>query len=993
MNKRILLAATVALTLSSAQAQINRADPSGYFERATAMFETGNYAGCLDQMTEALRLDKDASFAEDARFYIALSAARQGRPDALSLLEQFTRDYPASPRRGIVTMATGDIFYDRGDVTTALHHYLSVDPSTLDGIRSEDYRYRLAYCRLMKNDRDDAGRLYRTLETTRRYGNDAMFYLGYIDYADGNYDEALARFRKVVPETSGPTSMTDFYLGQIYYMRRDYDKALTTSRRLLSLDGIGSEFRAEAARVAGESCYSLDRPDEAVTLLKQYVSLTDSPLPSALYVLGLSEYRTGDYLRAIDDLTPVTKQDNAMGQSAYLLIGQSYLREGNYNAALMALDKAYRMTFDEQIRETALYNYAVAKMQGGKIPFGSSVATFETFLRRYPDSRYAAEVQQYIVNGYMTDNNYEAALASINNIARPTDAVLDAKQQIAYTLGTRDLASGNTVGALNRFREAKALGKRNQAIERECDLWIGECLYKEGKYDQAAKSYRDYLKGPRTLPNRPLANYDLGYALFGEKKFDEAYSSFDSFITNPGNASSLMRADALNRMGDCLYYESSFDRAEKLYDRAYEADRQAGDYALFQKAIMKGLRRQHRAKIDGLDDMIARFPSSGLYPSALLEMADAWQELNDPRNAIATYNRLVENFPETAQGRQGRLLLAIAWLNDGNKAKAVETYREVITNYPSSDEAATAADDLKRIYADNGNLAEFVSFMKSVPNAPSVDPSEIEEMSFESASRTFEKTGETTRLEAYLKDYPDGRHVAEALLSLERRSSKEGKAEQTLQHASRIVTDYPHSPGAEEAYLLKAGAENDLDMTRTAMQTYAELETRASSSRALNAARLGIVRTALDLEEAETALTAADRLLSSTTIGSSDRDEVNFSRALALEQLNRFDQAEEVWNELAADPHQLYGAKAAFYLARHYYDNGDMKKSREAVERLVNANPPHIYWLARGFILLSDINRNEGNTFEADEYLKSLRENYPGTEPDIFLMIDQRLNK
>ncbi len=70
-----------------------------------------------------------------------------------------------------------------------------------------------------------------------------------------------------------------------------------------------------------------------------------------------------------------------------------------------------------------------------------------------------------------------------------------------------------------------------------------------------------------------------------------------------------------------------------------------------------------------------------------------------------------------------------------------------------------------------------------------------------------------------------------------------------------------------------------------------------------------------------------------------------------------------------------------------------MKKSREAVERLVNANPPHIYWLARGFILLSDINRNEGNTFEADEYLKSLRENYPGTEPDIFLMIDQRLNK
>ena len=62
-----------------------------------------------------------------------------------------------------------------------------------------------------------------------------------------------------------------------------------------------------------------------------------------------------------------------------------------------------------------------------------------------------------------------------------------------------------------------------------------------------------------------------------------------------------------------------------------------------------------------------------------------------------------------------------------------------------------------------------------------------------------------------------------------------------------------------------------------------------------------------------------------------------------------------------------------------------------ALPIFIDANTPHQYWLARGYILLSDILRKQGSDFEADEYLKSLKENYPGDEADIFQMIDQRL--
>ena len=84
---------------------------------------------------------------------------------------------------------------------------------------------------------------------------------------------------------------------------------------------------------------------------------------------------------------------------------------------------------------------------------------------------------------------------------------------------------------------------------------------------------------------------------------------------------------------------------------------------------------------------------------------------------------------------------------------------------------------------------------------------------------------------------------------------------------------------------------------------------------------------------------------------------------------------------------------SAVALGQSLYDAGELKAARETIDALIDANPPHSYWLARGFILYSDILRRQGKEFEAREYLKSLQSNYPGKEADIQNMINQRLNK
>ena len=87
----------------------------------------------------------------------------------------------------------------------------------------------------------------------------------------------------------------------------------------------------------------------------------------------------------------------------------------------------------------------------------------------------------------------------------------------------------------------------------------------------------------------------------------------------------------------------------------------------------------------------------------------------------------------------------------------------------------------------------------------------------------------------------------------------------------------------------------------------------------------------------------------------------------------------------------MYGARGAYELAETYYEQGKLDSAESTLDKLAESGTPHQYWMARGFILLSDIYKKRGDKFQAREYLESLKENYPGTESDIFDMINTRL--
>ena len=992
MNRHSILTALMLGTASvGAVAQINSPDATGYLERARAMFADRNYTGCADQLRQFTRLYPAAAQAEEAARLSALSALHLGQKDALELIDEWLAAYPSSPFRQSMLAAKGDYYFTRGEYAEALDRYAAVDETALTGLEADDLIYRRSYSYLMLAEFDKAREGFKQLRGATGYATAANFYLGYMAYAEGEYHLAMT----YLPEAAGNPELgpaAEYYMAQILFAEGDYERALNKALAALKSDAV-PQFAPEANRVAGESLFNLGREDEAVGYLRRYAAATDSPKPSAFYILGVSEYKLGNYQEAIDKLSRVANCDDAMGQSACLFLGQSYVQTGNTDGALLAFEKAYRMGYDREVAESALYNYAVAKSRGGRVPFGNSVAMFENFLRQYPDSRYAPEVQEYIVSGYMTDNDYESALKAIDAMKRPTPAAMAAKQRALFSLGTRDYAAGRYTQALQRFESAARISGADSDLVRLSLLWQGNCQYELDRYDRAARSFAEYIRqSPASDPNMAIARYDLAYAEFAAANYAAALTDFRRLI-DMKPADKAMLSDAYNRAGDCLYYKSDFSGAMALYDKAYSIDPDAGDYALYQQAVMKGLMRDHKGKIAGIDDLIARYPSSGLIPAAMLEKAESYAALGDNKGAIAVYNDLITTYPTTAYGRKGLLQLAITYQSGGRTADALEAYKSVVAKYPTSEEARLAADDLKRIYADRGQLGEFTAFMASVPDAPQTDPSELDALAFRAAEADYINNDRTERLEAYLRDYPHGTHEAQALYLMAEAANAAGRTDEALELSSRLISSHPDADAVEDALLIKAEAEQSQGRGEAALATFRQLESRAAGARTLQNARMGVMRTAIALGENDEALAAADKLLASSAAGQTETAEIRFTRALALSRLGRTPEAVSVWTDLASDPTELYGSRSAVALAEAYLGEGNYAAAQSAADALINANPPHQYWLARGFIALSDALRAQGNEFEADEYLRSLRANYPGTETEIFEMIDSRLDK
>ncbi len=1026
------------ITMAQGVGVADSTDPlaPGYLYRASRMLSTGNPLGATDQTTAIQSDFKFLTPDRQAEWLAEEGSALFERGDAacVDVLRRLVSEFPAYGKSTQALLTLGDWYWYQKDWHEAIAEYAKVDLQSLGSEQRPLYSYRKAFAYIRCGMPESAAPLLAAIATVPGYARVAKYYTAYIHYLDKDYDtayrmmEEVSAFGEVLrvkseessvksqesrvksqggrrKSQSGPrlepsrttqnasrTMQNDivpqYYMAQIEYLRGQYDDVIANAYTIMAKNPV-DELLPELHRITGLSHFKKGDYDAARPHLEEFVSAVEYPNDDALYALGAIQYADGDLKEAEKNFRPITDRNNDLAQGAYLYLGQIAEQRGDMNAAAMAFDKAANMAYDKDVAETAFYNHIVALTKGGNAPFASNISMLENFLNRYPDSRYASDVQQSLATAYFYEHDYVKALASINKVRNPSEATLVTKQKILYKLGTSEITTGALQQAIDHLGEAADMRHADPVLADESRLWLAEALYGSGDFKGAAAAYSGALRGKLTPDNRLAALYGLAYSQFKMQDWSDARKSFAEVAEN-SNAPASMRGDAMVREADCLLYLGDYQKSADRYLRAAREGIGDADYAAFRHAVVVGVIEGTDAKMKKLNAFLKDKPSSKWTPEVLLEAGKTMAALDKPDKAAPYFERLTLEYPKDNKSRAGALSLALAYMKQGEEEKAKSAYMEIIKRWPTSEEASIANDDMRRICASDGSLKEYARFLDKINGAPRIDPDEMDAITFEAAETAYAANqNNTLLLEQYVGDFPDGRYLANALMDLAEAADNEGDASKTLIYLDRLLSMRADAPQVPAALFLKADLLENAGEHKKALSAYLALERQGGAEFAPEAIA-GVMRTTSDAAQRTE---YARRLLSMGGVSAEDAEEARFHEASGLLRSAQGNAGEEALKRLAAYPNTLSGAKAAVELGNWYLEQGDTKNALSTLEAFTDAGSVHAYWLARGFISLADAYHADGNDYLAVEYLKSLRDNYPGDETDISEAIEARIKE
>lgn len=995
--KRILipLCLVVGSHMASGQRSYQFDAPNRLFVEGKELFSLKNYSGCIDKLEAYKQHSTDADLIQEADYMLVYSAYEQGRPNAVELLKDYLDVYPASRHADEVNFLIGSAHFGQGEYQKAIFWFNESNIDMLSPEQQEAYCFRLAYSLLQIGDMEKArGYFARIEQIGTKYREASTYYVAYIDYATGKYNNALVEFTRL-KDLPDYKERSLYYITQIYFIQNKYEKVISEGKELLA-SYPDSENNSEVYRIMGNAYYHLGNEDQAINMLSKYVSSTDSPLRGDLYILGVCYYNKGNYSSAVNALGRTVRENDALSQNAYLYLGQSYLKLKDKNNARMAFEAAATSSFDKQVKEAAMYNYALLIHETAFTGFGESVTIFKDFLNDFPNSKYADKVNDYLVEVYLTTKNYQAALNSIDKIKHPSTKILEAKQDILFQLGTQAFTNMELDKAVDLFSRAISLGAYNLESRNDAYFWRGESYYRQGEYNKAISDYRTYLNNTRqrNTDMYALAHYNLGYSYFKLKEYGEALNRFRQYVNLESNQQTPAYADAYNRIGDCLFHNRQFAMAEENYTRAAQLQPSAGDYSVYQKGFLLGLQKDYKGKISVMDRLIREFPESQYVDDALFEKGRSYVLLDNNQAAAASFEQLMRDFPQSSLARKAGVQLGLIYFNDNQPEKAAEAYKNVISNYPGSEEAKVALQDLKSVYIELNDINSFAAYANSLGGNVRFEVSEQDSLTYLAAEKLFmrgDNEGARRSLTNYLQTFPQGAFSSNANFYL----ASIAFAKKDLEEAKRLfslVLESGDTKFREESWARKAEIEYlDKDYA-AAMESFKHLQAVAENPENKEAAKLGLMRCAELTGQPQEALLAANDLLKEPKLSPEIMSEARYVRAKAYISLKQENKALADLKEISKDTRTIHGAEAKYLLAQLYYDNKDDKNAETVLMNFIENGTPHQYWLARGFILLADIYIRQGDDFQARQYLTSLQNNYKGDD-EIAAMIEDRLGK
>ena len=879
------------------------------------------------------------------------------------------------PRRQLMSYHLAKYYFLQDDFSNAINYY---ERTGLDNISNEeiaDVKFEKAYCYFNLKNFDQAKPLFEevTQLNDNKYFIPANYYYGFLCYKDKEYNKALSAFRLVetVEEYKG---VVPYYIAEILYFEGKRDEALRYGESVLARGG-NLVYQREMNLLIGQLYFEKKNFVKALPLLEAYVNSSDKVDKEILYELSFCYYNANNLPKAIEGFKQLSNEKDSMGQNSMYLLGDCYLRNNQKENARNAFQYCAYNNSNATQQKVSRFIYAKLSYELGYQDV--ALNEMKKYLNDYPNSEYDTEAKEILVSLLANTNNFREALELYESFGKPTPSMRKVYPKILY---------GRAVEFINDQQLTKADELLNQvladanvgSITPYANFWKGEIAYRNNKYDEAIRYLSLYVQSNAPTQgeaNPTAAKYNLGYSLLKKENYSKALAFFEQITKIVSVTSPAIEQDAYLRSADCYFMLKEYAKANTLYDNVINNALAQGDYALFQKAMIAGVKNSsERIKI--LNTLTRQYPTSYLLPDVNMEIANTYMEDEKFRDAITYLDKILVDANAVNLYPKAYLKLGLCYYNIDKNKEALNNYQSLIRNYPQSTEADDALDNIKNIYIEEGRPNEYVELMRK--NGKNISVTEADSLTYTAALLKYNSNdcvNAINRFTNYLNQFPTGSYALEANFFISECFLNNKDWSNAL-----VGYTYVNNKGYSR-YFEKATAEAaqinyfELKNYLEAKRFFQSLNTGATTQENKLAALRGLVRCNYLLKDYAQANEGAKELLTKKGISTDDKSIAYLVLGKSQQINNDYAAAIASFKSCATINKTAWGAEARYEIANCQFTQNNLTAAEKAALATIKETGSYDLWVTKSYILLGDVFLQQKDYFNAKATYESVAKN------------------
>jgi len=991
----ILLWLAIVPTLLHGQQTVYFQSINEEMQQAKELYVARNYVSAIDQFDLiATEAGENSELRAEAMYYKAMCGLKLDNGNAELQINEFMTEFPESSFRNRALFDLAVYQFDKKRFGPALKTLEGFNKSKLTGEELAHFHYLRGYSYFELEKMELAEKDFMQIKNGNSlYAAPAQYYYGHIHYLNGDYETALQEFVKLKANPAFE-KVIPFYISQIYYKQGKYQEVVQYTSQLINK--VSADQQPELSRILGASYFHLQQFDKAVQFLEFYLSDKNNRGREENYMLGYCYYRNKEQAKAVKYLEIASKGKDELAQNAYYHLADCYVATNEKNKARQAFEAASEFDFDPKIKEDALFNYAKITYELSYSPFNETIKAFDKYISLYPNAERNDAAYDYLVKVYMSTNNFKDAMTSIENIKVRNASVNKAYQRVAYYRALECFNNQDYNGAIANFDKSMQAGDFDKNYRPLSLYWKAEAYYRLSDYNKAIGGYNTFMKAPGafSLPEYKLAHYNLAYSYFQIKDYASASDFFRKYLNLDSDSRNEKVADAYNRLGDSYFVNRDYAAAISNYDKSARMNLYDTDYALFQKAFCLGLQRDYPQKISTLQTLVKGYPRSSYNDDALYELGRTYERTNQPQVSIGYYKDLISKYPQSNLVNKTLVQLGLAYYNINDYQTSISYYKQVIERSANSPETQAALSGLKNAYLEINDVDAYFAYTGKLGNKVQVSSSEQDSLTYRSAERLYmaKDPKAASQLEKYLAQFPNGSFALNSHFYLAETLYNNKEADKALSHYEYVIAQ-PNNFFTEMALTKAGGLYYNAKNYQKALASFERAATiSGSGSNSLNA-QTGIMRSQYQLANYQASIDAATKVLAAEKVSDILKREANYILASSYYKTGSKDKAFPILSKLSSETNTAEGAESKFLVASILFDRDRMKEAEAEINDFIDKNSPHQYWLAKSFLLLSDIYMKKGDEFQAKHTLMSIQENYPEPNDGILEVTKQKLQQ